>query len=190
MPYVVAAVTATGLLCLFNFTLCLGLLRRMRVQAEQLAGLTRGSDQLGRDRLLVSGTVVSDYAATTVDGEPVSRELLTGPTLVAFLSPGCKPCALLLPRLIDFAPTMLGGRAQVLAVLTLARPEDSAEYARRLDPVARVVVEDGHGPLSEAYRADGLPCLYLVDTGGVVIAGGIDAGFLDRLPARAAADAR
>ena len=60
--------------------------------------------------------------------------------------------------------------------------------ADRLAPVARAVVEDGRGPLSEAFEADALPVLYLVGAGGVVLMSGLDASFLTRQPVRATAD--
>jgi hypothetical protein len=193
MPYLVAAVTVSTLLSVFTLTLALGLTRRIRVFSARLAKL----DELGRDgvpfdrdRALAADTVVTEFAATTTDGEPVSREMLTGTTLIAFLSPGCQPCETLLPKLLDHAARFPGGRQQVLAVLSMAGPEDSAAYADRLSPVARVVVEDGKGPLSEAFEADALPVLYLVGAGGVVLASGFDAGFLNRRPVGATADAR
>jgi hypothetical protein len=193
MPYLVAAVTVSTLLSVLTLTLALGLTRRIRVLTAQLANLGElGGDAVpfGRDRTLAPDTVVPEFAATTTDGEPVSRDLLTGTTLVAFLSPGCKPCETLLPRLLDHAAGFPGGRQQVLAVLTMAAPEDCAVYADRLAPVARVVVEDGTGPFSEAFQADSLPVLYLVGTGGVVLGGGVDAGFLARQPVEATADVR
>lgn len=188
MPFLVAAVTVSMLLSVLTLLLALGLARRIRVLSAQLDELRGDAVSFGRDGVLAPDTVVPGFAATTTDGEPVSRELLTGTTLVAFLSPGCTPCQTLLPRFLDHAARFPGGRQQVLAVLTMAPPEDCAAYADRLAPVARVVIEDGTGPLSAAFEADTLPALYRVGAGGVVLNSGVDAGFLTRQPAGATAD--
>ncbi|GAA1035114.1 TlpA family protein [Virgisporangium ochraceum] len=193
MPYLVAAVTVSTLLSVLTLTLALGLTRRIRVLSTQLATLGQSNDasvSFGRDRVLAPDTVVPEFAAVTTDGEPVSRDLLTGTTLVTFLAPGCAPCETLLPRFLEHAAEFPGGRQQVLAVLTMASPEDCAVYADRLSPVARVVIERGKGPLSDAFEADALPVLYLVGAGGVVRASGVDAAFLTRRPVGASADVR
>lgn len=188
MPYVAAAATGSALLSVFTLVLALGMLRRMRAQTVQLAELNRGAASFGPDRMLPPDTVVAEFTTTTTHGEPVSRDRLEGTTLVAFLAPGCKPCETLLPQLVGYAERFPGGREQVLAVLTMAHPEDSAAYAERLDGVARVVIEDGLGPFSEAFQATHLPAMYLVGSGGVILAGGVDARFFGRLPVGARAN--
>jgi thiol-disulfide isomerase/thioredoxin len=178
MMYLVVGVAA---LCLFNLVVTMGVVRRLLAITKQLP--PKGMHPAARnDKLLPVGTVVGDFAAPTVDGDVVSRQVLTGETLVAFMSPGCPPCDQLLPVFIRRARVHPGGRQRVIAVLTGARPEESPHYVAQLTDVAQVVVEDDRGPLSDAFRADSFPALYMVDADGRVLAAGAGSTATDELP--------
>src|SRR6185369_5844033 len=102
-----AAVVIFGVLTVLNLILTLGVLKRLREQSELLAA--GGTSQVA-DPILRAGEVPADFAGTTVDGEPVTRDGFTGARLVAFLSPACSICEGQIPGLMDTARGMVGGR--------------------------------------------------------------------------------
>lgn len=182
MPYLVAAVVLVGVLCLLDLVLTVGVIQRLRQHTELLNNLQAGAAVGMPDVMLPAGAEVGEFATTTTDGDPVSRELLSGQTLVGFFSPDCQPCKEKLPRFIEAAPGVPGGRQQVLAVV-VASPEEAAETTARLSPVARVVVEPHDGPVTSAFGATGFPAFGLLNDHQLT-ASGFDLEALP-LPARA-----
>jgi hypothetical protein len=172
MVYLAAAIVVVGSLCVFDLVLSLGVVRRLREHTEVLNSLTHGGPPAGADAIPV-GETVGEFAATTVDDEPVLRELLVTPTLVGFFSPGCKPCATELPRFVERATAMPHGAGQALAVIDAETDRDAIDYAEHLRPVAQVVVQ-GHRDdgLQAAFGVVGYPTFYLVGAGGTVLAHG------------------
>lgn len=168
MAYLAAAVIVVGLLCLLDLVLTYGVIRRLREHTERLNELHAGTAPTGG---VPVGEVVGEFAATTTEGEPVSRELLTGPTLVGFFSPGCEPCAAELPRFVEHAESMPDGARQVLAMVD-GDADVATEYTGRLSPVARVVLEGHGGALGTAFAVTGYPALYVVGGDGTVLATG------------------
>jgi len=168
MPYLVAAVVLVGLLCLVDLVLTFGVIRRLRQHAELL------SRRMDRDEriLLGAGERVADFAATTFEGEAVSRAGLGGDTLVGFFSPSCAACAERLPDFVDRAARHDGGRARVLAVV-VGDASETATQRDLLTPVARVAVEPREGPLATAFAVQGFPAFALVDAAGSVLASGL-----------------
>lgn len=179
MGYLTAAVVVVGLLCLLDLVLTLGVIRRLREHTDLLDRSMAGmSPPVG----VPVGETVAEFAATTIEGEPVSRELLAGRTLVGFFSPGCQPCEEQMPGFIEYARSNPGGTPHVLAVVAAVATDDVAtdkEYVQRLAPVARVVVEEPAGPVQAAFQVTGYPAIYLVDDGGVVAAAGWAMNALD-----------
>ncbi|GAA3709227.1 TlpA family protein [Nonomuraea antimicrobica] len=159
MPYLVAAVVLLGVLCLLNLLLTIGILRRMRTQADQAGWHPGPVFALG------PGSAVGEFAVVTTTGEPVSHDSLTG--LVGFFSAGCEACHDLLPRFVEHVRE--SGRKDVLAVVG----GDDAELVQALTPVARVVVAglDG-GPVARALQNTWTPALYLVGDDHRVVATG------------------
>jgi hypothetical protein len=178
VPYLVAAVVLVGLLCLLDLLLTVGVIRRLRQHTELLNKLQAGPGGPMPDVMLPAGSAVGEFAATTTEGDPVSRELLAGRTLVGFFTPGCEPCKEKLPTFIEVAPGISGGPEQVLAVV-VASAEEGAETAARLAEVARVVVEPYDGPVVKAFGASGFPAFGLLE-GRQVVASGFE---LEALPA-------
>ncbi|TMR99632.1 TlpA family protein disulfide reductase [Nonomuraea basaltis] len=161
MPYLVAAVVLVGLLCMVNLLLTVGVIRRLRKQAGQPA-LSHPMMAEG----LSPGERIPEFAVTTTDGEPISEELLGGPALVGFFSPGCAPCEELLPRFVERAR---GTSDAVLAVVVADSGEESATYVERLAQVARVVSEQPQGPVQTAFKVAGYPTVLVIDTDGTVV---------------------
>ncbi|MEV8376855.1 redoxin domain-containing protein [Kribbella sp. NPDC056861] len=164
------------LLTLLNLLLIFAVIRRLREHTEQLASLAagHGSDQ---NAGLPVGRRVADFSGTTVDGEAISRDLLTGETLVAFLMPGCTPCRKSLPELAETVANWPGGRASTLVVIS-GDEEKAAEYVATLAPVARVLVEGPDGQVGTAFEAAAYPLFGTVDSHGRVLRSERDPGVL------------
>ncbi|MGA3526974.1 TlpA family protein disulfide reductase [Melissospora conviva] len=168
MAYLAAAVVVVGMIALLNLILAFGLIKRLREHTARLAVLEAGhSSQI----MLGAGESVQPFQAVAEDGAAVTRDGLTGRTLVGFFSPGCEPCRERMPHFIRYAAEHPGGRDRVIAVVA-SEPAAAAEYVAALTPVARVVVESDGGPLGVAFGVQGFPAFGLVDESGVVVASG------------------
>jgi len=180
MAYLTAAVIIVGVLCALDLVLTLGVIRRLRDHAERLSTVAEGRDAHPEpDIMTPKGATVGGFSAVTVDGDAVALELIDGPTLVGFFTPGCEPCKEQLPQFVARAAEMPGGRARVLAAV-IGEGEVADEYAATLSTVARVVLEPTRGALTKAFGVDGFPAVALVDEHGVVL----DSGYrVDRLAA-------
>lgn len=159
MLIVIAALVFVGALCVLNFVLSLGMIKRLRDQAEIL-------NRNGRSNLPVSvgmGDEIGRFTALTKDAEPVDDESLRhGDTLVAFFSPTCRPCQEKLPKFVDFAASFPGGRDKVLATV-VGEPGAAADMLERLRPVARVVHEtNNEGVVSSAFGLKAFPVVLVV----------------------------
>jgi thiol-disulfide isomerase/thioredoxin len=157
MPFLIAALILVGSLCALDLILTLGVMKRLREHTEMLSNVAGGGS--GRASIAV-GEEVGDFTTSTVDGEPLARDLLVGETLVAFFSPTCKPCKEKLPKFIEFARTMRGGRDRVLATV-IGDAEETAALTAELAPVARVVNEEYDGALSAAFQAKAYPTVLM-----------------------------
>jgi hypothetical protein len=161
MPYPITAMAVAGLLCALNLTLFLGIIRRR-------------SGSLPRDRgdisevMLPIGETVPGFSATTLDGDTVALDLITAPTLFGFFSPHCEPCQVESARFAELAGTMPAGRERSLAVV-VGEDEAATEFAARLLPTTRVVMEPDAGPLQEAFKVLGVPIMCFMDEHGVVL---------------------
>jgi hypothetical protein len=176
--FLIALVVLVGTVAVLNLLLTVGVIRRLRDHSEKLANL-HGFGEPAPPMMIGAGERVGDFAATTSDGEPVSRELLSGQTLVGVLSPDCSACKERLPEFIAHARVYPGGRGQVLAVVA-GEPEQIQPYRDQLAPVARVVIEPPmDGPISTALKVQGFPTFAVLDSTGTVVGGGSD---LDQLP--------
>ena len=165
MPYLVAAVVLLAVVCVLNLVLTVGLIRRLRAQEAR-------PQHAGPPTALGVGAEIGDFTATTVDGEPVGRDDLTG--LVGFFSAGCDPCHELLPRFVEHAEGR--ARERVLAVVT----GEDRETVEALRPVARVITEDYDGTVTSAFQNEWTPALYVIGSDHRVLATG---GRLEHLPA-------
>ncbi|WP_101790619.1 TlpA disulfide reductase family protein [Nonomuraea indica] len=166
-----AAVILVGVIGTLNLILTLGVVRRLREHATHLETLLRsGAGALAPPGLPHVGGAVGEFAARTLDGEDVSRSSLSGETLVAFFSPGCKPCLEKLPGFVEHARRRIGGRRLILAIVA-GGDQAAREMVRELSPVARVVVEDGYeGPVARAFQVAEYPAFCLVDSDGLIVA--------------------
>jgi hypothetical protein len=169
MPYLVAAVTLVGAICLVDLLLTVGVIRRLRHHADLLSRLPGLGFGLPDGSPLAIGTRPTDFTATTTAGEPVTPASLGDRTVLAFFMSQCQPCSELLPEFIRFAAELPAGYPRPLAVV-VGDDAQAAEYAGRLSEVARVVTEPVSGPVSTAFSVQGFPALAILDGQGVVTA--------------------
>jgi hypothetical protein len=173
MGAVWAAVTVACVLTVINLVFSFGVIKRLRDLTERFETLGRAQD-VGGPVMMSMGDRVEDFAASTVDGEPVSRELLAGTTLVAFLSTHCEPCAERLPQFIDMARDHPGGRQQVLAIVVGGEDASATRFTERLVGVARVIREDDGAAVQTAFGVRGYPALGVIASDGTVLASGFE----------------
>lgn len=151
MPFLVALSVLTGLLCLLNLALTVGLVKRVRDHGERLSAMTHPEPV----PMLDIGERVAEFAVVTMDGEHLTRDRLKGGTLVGFFDSQCEVCHDHMPGFIEAAAKLPGGREQALAVIR--EGEDVAEMATPLARVARVVLERKRGPVARAFRLRATP---------------------------------
>jgi thiol-disulfide isomerase/thioredoxin len=178
------AVLVLAVLCLTNLLLLAVLARRVRALGDDLRSRPVLQAPAVSEGVLPRGAVVPPFSVPDVDGAPVNRDGLTGPTLVFFLAPGCAPCEDLLPSLRDRARTHPGGRDRVLAVIVARGAEEAQRYVTLLGDVARMIVEVSGGPrpVVTAFAARAFPAVYLLDAGAQVLASGAGNMALSALP--------
>jgi hypothetical protein len=157
-----------GVLSVLNLLLTFGVIRRLREHGQLIADAGIGDGGRGAPTLPV-GQRVAEFSGTTTDGIPVSRDLLSGHTLVAFLMTGCEPCQRRLPELVETARAWPGGRDDTLVVV-VGEGDAAAEYVDQVAPVTRVVLEPrGSGEITAALSVQGYPQFGVVDSSGTVV---------------------
>ncbi|WP_214322579.1 TlpA family protein disulfide reductase [Nonomuraea sediminis] len=169
MAYLVAVNVLIGLLAALNLLFTVGVVRRLREHTTELAALRASGTARpipADDVALPVGVPAGEFAAATLDGEPVTLGTLGDRPLVGFFSPHCQPCKEQLPTFIKYAGARPGGRDAVLAVI-VGTEEEAEATAERLRPVATVVVEPDAGPIQQAFRVTGFPAFLLVEDGTV-----------------------
>ena len=176
MPFLTALVALIGAVCLLDLVLTLGVMRKLR---EHAAVLARSAAEAERPPMLAAGAVAAPFEAVDTAGEPVSRDALTGRTLVGFFSPSCNACTEQMPGFLTDAAAFPGGRDRVLAVIAASEGEDTSAYRDRLGTAARVVVEPHQTGIAKALGVRGLPTFCVLDGTGRVLQTGLPS---DRSP--------
>ncbi|KAA2258815.1 hypothetical protein F0L68_23625 [Solihabitans fulvus] len=153
MDALILTVTLIGALCAVDLVCTLDAIRRGRTDPPTRKDSRRPAPGVGDP--------VAPFATSTVDGIGVNQDMFDDETLVAFFSTTSRPCEETLPKFVEFAREMPGGRARTLAVIV---GESGAErFTEELVPVARVVVErNSRGPLCRAFRVTAFPVVSLV----------------------------
>jgi thiol-disulfide isomerase/thioredoxin len=155
MPILIAAVVLVGLFCALDLILTLGIIKRLREHTELLSGRNGPKPSIGL------GEEVGEFTASTIDGESLTRDDLVGETLVGIFSPTCKPCREKLPKFVEFAQAIPGGRERVVAAV-VGDAELAAELVAQLRPVARVIQEDNDGTFSAAFQLRAFPTVLMI----------------------------
>lgn len=182
MAFVVAALVLVGLLSVLNLIFSFGVIRRLREHTKILDrdghGSGGGAAADAATVMSAPGETVGDFGVSTVDGEPVARDVLAGTTLVGFLSPSCEPCKERLPKFVELARQHEPD--QVLAVVVAQDDDEAAPgVVAELVGVARVVREPDSGPVSTAFGVQGFPAFALVGPQGEIIASGYELSALN-----------
>ncbi|MFH0518504.1 thioredoxin domain-containing protein [Streptomyces sp. M41] len=159
MPVVIATFVLVGLLCALNLVLTVGVIKRLREHTDLLA--ERGGGRLS----LAPGDQVGEFSSRTVEGEPVDHRVIDTETVVAFFSPTCGPCKEKLPKFVEYARTVPGGRDRVLAAVAADRDDAAAAepMVSALAPVARVLAGEDAEQLAEACKVQGFPVILKVN---------------------------
>ncbi|MBV9448277.1 MAG: TlpA family protein disulfide reductase [Streptosporangiaceae bacterium] len=166
MTYLAVAVALLGALSILNLLLLFLVIRRLRGHTEQLSRQPR----FGGPPRLPAGTEIPEFTATTVSGATISLAELRGSrSAVAFLSVGCAPCRDQLAEFIEFARTIPGGAAQVLAVVIAHDPDRAGEFIEALEGSATVAMEEARaGSAQNAFSVQGFPSFFVLDEHGRV----------------------
>jgi hypothetical protein len=180
MPVVAALAFLALAVCLLDLVLTLGVVRRLRRHTELISNLSSGGWRPGA--ILAAGETAGPFEAVATTGERVSRDGLSGRTLVGAFAPQCSACEEKLPAFVDIAKTFSGGRDQVIAVV-VGSENEAETYRERLEPVARVVVEPpATGEIGTALALNAFPAFGVLDESGTVVGDGVE---LDRPAATA-----
>lgn len=160
MAILSAAVVLVGVLCALDLILTVGVVKRLREHSDFLAALGSG----GTRPSLETGDEIGEFETVTLDGTALHRDTLDRDTVVAFFAPDCKPCEEKLPRFLEFAQAFPAGRDGLLVAL-VGDAATCAALSAKLNPVARVVVEEQGGPLCSAFGVSGTPTVLLAGPG-------------------------
>jgi hypothetical protein len=170
--YLVAAVVIVGALALLNLLLTFGVIRRLREHTELISAGSGGAPAMST--MLEVGESIAPFNAMTVDGEPISRDRLSGDTLIGVFGVGCEACEEKLPKFVEFAASFPGGRHQVFAVVAAEDSTAAGPYVDELTDVATVVRDARGGPVLTALGVVGYPAFAIAGTDGVVRSTSLD----------------
>ena len=177
MYYLAAAVTVAIVCTVLNLLLTFGVIRKLREHDSLIAAARPGHGHA--DGTLPAGAAVAAVSATTLDGRAVSSIRAGGALLVGFFSPGCQPCEERIGEFIRYHE-----RTAVAALAIVVGDGDTGPHVSRLSGHVDVVVEPANGAFGTAFQVTSYPALCLVDSAGVVLAGGSTFGDLpDLVPA-------
>src|SRR5262245_50989604 len=99
MVFLVAAVVLVAALALLNLLLTLGMMRRLREQAELISA--RGSGGGIDEGVMPAGSTIGEFITSAVDDRAVTSLDLSEDTMVGFFSPQCQPCRERVPEFIS-----------------------------------------------------------------------------------------
>jgi Redoxin len=167
-----AGLVVVGLVAVINLLLTFGVVRRLREHTELIGAGGVGAPSFST--MLDVGESIAPFDAATVDGATVSRDRLTGDTLIGVFGVGCEVCEEKLPKFVEFAAAFPGGRQQVLAVVAAEDSAAAAPYVDELTGVAAVVRDVGGGPVLTALGVHGYPAFAIADADGVVRSTAVD----------------
>ncbi|SDQ87270.1 TlpA family protein disulfide reductase [Thermostaphylospora chromogena] len=170
MPVVVSLVIVVGAICLLDLVLTVGVIRRLREHSTLISELGGGRMPVP---MLQDGETADAFEAVATTGEVVSRDGLSGNTLVGVFSPDCSACKERLPGFIRLARSFSGGRDRVVAVVA-EMGGDTEFYRRELEPVARVVIEREGTGINKALHVKAFPAFGILGEAGKVVVSGLD----------------
>ena len=123
-----------------------------------------------RDGLPI-GAVAPDVRGITAEGAPTTWTPGGQPALLLFATPGCTPCATVLPAVNRLAMA-LNGRGVAVAAVVPGRREDAAKLVETFDLRFPCLAEDGSG-VTDRYRVRVSPFAFVIGQDGRVLAKGL-----------------
>ena len=173
----VAIVVLLSVLVVANMLLTWGMVRRLRVLQEQVAAGGHPSPENG----LHPGDPAPDFTALTPAGDTVTRdEVVSGETVMVFMSPHCEACEEHLPTVRELG-RVVGGRA-ALAVVDGTREESGHLLDGLQGEVPVLFAPRGVSDLFDRYQVVTFPSSYVVGADGQITGSHLDLDEL--LPAR------
>jgi len=153
-------------------------LRVKRMKAEQAA---EARAEANRPKLLVVGTEVPDFAATTPDGKTVHLSDYKGrPVVLDFWSTWCGPCQMSMPHLEKVYEQVKDKDVAVLGVCVwddkascdkwVTAKKDVYKFPTVFDPAGR---DNDTSIASHLYNVSGIPTQYVIDKDGKVAASSV-----------------
>ena len=164
--FLTALVAVVGIVCVLNLLLLFGVIRRLKEHDQAIAKLPYAASASAAS-LRAPGSAVDEFTAVSTDDTPVTRDGLSGETLVGFFSVSCAPCVESAPKFAAHAAGTAGGRDRVLAVVVADGDDDPSEMAAVLGYGARVVVEGYDGPVATAFGVTAFPAYAVVAAGTI-----------------------
>lgn len=168
MLYLAIALVIVGAIGLLNLLLTFGVIRRLREHTRLLDRKLVAGDVPLTPSVLATGSAVSSFDTTTVNGDVLTTASLGDEALVGFFSPTCGPCKAQLPAFLDTARQLSRSVAVVAVVIDETGGDD---MARRLTEVARVVIEPQEGSVISAFQVTAFPSFVYVSKGVVTATG-------------------
>jgi thiol-disulfide isomerase/thioredoxin len=173
----VAIVVLLSVLVVANMLLTWGMVRRLRVLQEQVAAGGHPSPENG----LHPGDPAPDFTALTPAGDTVTRdEVVSGETVLVFMSPHCEACEEHLPTVRELG-RVVGGPA-ALAVVDGTREESGHLLDGLQGAVPVLFAPRGASDLFDRYQVVTFPSSYVVGADGRITGSHLDLHAL--LPAR------
>jgi hypothetical protein len=168
MTFLTAVVVVVGIVCVLNLLLLFGVIRRLKEHDQAIAKIPLGTTASApADSMRAPGSEVDEFTAVSTDDLPVTKEALTGETLVGFFSVSCPPCVEGAPKFAAHAAGVPGGKDSVLTVVVADGDEDPAQMVATLSDGARVVVEGYEGPMATAFGVTAFPTYAVVASGKI-----------------------
>lgn len=165
--FLTAVVVVVGIVCVLNLLLLFGVIRRLKEHDQAIAKIPVGAANAPVDTIRAPGSAIDEFAAVSTDDVPVTRDTLTGATVVGFFSVSCPPCVESAPRFARHGAGIPGGKDGVLAIVIADDDEDPAGMVGILGESARVVVEGYDGPLATAFGVTAFPTYAVVADGRI-----------------------
>jgi len=165
--FLVAVVILCVVLTAVNLVLTLGVIKRLRDHSDQLVHLS--DPRPGPESMLGPGARPAAFTAVTLDAEHLTEADVPRGGLVGFFSPTCDSCEEWLPRFVEAAKALPGGRDQAIAVVVAESEAAAPDMVATLRQASRVVVEPQSGPLTAAFKVNGFPAMFRMDDDGAVV---------------------
>jgi hypothetical protein len=166
--WIVAAVLCVALIWI-GLALA-GAVRELAALRERVDALEGAAAPIHLDGGLPIGSAEPSWSVTAPDGAVVASSALAGRRhLVVFADADCRACDELVPAVVRAAAA---GSLPPLALVGRGRPEATPSSWRADDPARVVAGVEAAREVSDAFRVDASPHVFVIDEGDAVVAQG------------------